>query len=186
MLDMRLAMAVSGPSLRLLPHAPVQVALGVQPRDAVPLGAATRRQLRVVGRDVAPAVVGEGRELAVVLQLVLQLRELCHDPLALAELGLIRRGVRRAVHVVDGLGEDDGPSRARRRVRKRRRVAGAVLRCACQPKMHVTGELGRLLAVNVSSSILVCVESRNNPRGTHRHTAGWWGRWMQYGFRGLR
>jgi hypothetical protein len=129
MLEMRLAMAVSASPVAVAVQCiPVQIALGVQPRHAVPFGSAPGGEFLVVGLDVPLAVVGDGRELAVVLQLVLELGELRHDPLALLLRLVALGGVGRAVHVIDALGDDDGPSLARRRVGKRRRVAGVVLR----------------------------------------------------------
>jgi hypothetical protein len=93
----------------------------------VPLWVSPGGQFRVVGLDIALAVVGNGSQLAVVLEFVLELGELSDNPFALGDGGLVFGVVERAVHVVNALGEDDGPSRARRRVRKRSRVAGAVL-----------------------------------------------------------
>jgi hypothetical protein len=107
---------------------PVEVALSVQPGYAVPLHTASRGQFLVICLDVAPAIIGDWRELPVVLQLVLELGELCNDAFALADGVVVFGVVEGAVHVVNGLGDDDGPSRTRRRVCKRRGVVGVVLR----------------------------------------------------------
>ena len=77
---------------------------------------------------VALAIIGNRSELAVVLELVLQLGEFCDDLFAFCNGRLIFGVVQRAMHVVNALGDDDGPSRARRSVSKRGRVVGAVLR----------------------------------------------------------
>ena len=61
------------------------------------------------------------------LQLVLQLGEFCDNLFAFCDGRLVFGVVQRAVYVVNALGDDDGPSRARRSVGKRRRVVGAVL-----------------------------------------------------------
>jgi hypothetical protein len=130
MLEMRLAMAVSGRFLGVGVHRiPVQVAFGIQPRYAVPFRVASCSQLLVVCLDVPLAIVGYGRELAVVLQLVLQLRQLRNNPFAFALRVRILGAVCRAMHVVNALSDDDGPSFAGRSMRERGRVAGVVLRC---------------------------------------------------------
>ena len=131
MLEMRLSGAISGgPGVqRLSLILPVQIALRVQPGHRVPLGAAQCLQLVVVCRHVGLAIVGHGRQVPVVLQLVLEPTQLRDDPFALAALSLVAGGVRGAVDVVDALGDDDGPSLARRDVGERGRVARVVLGC---------------------------------------------------------
>ena len=66
------------------------------------------------------------RELAVVLQLVLELGELLHNHLALGNLFGIGGIARRAEDVIDGMGEDDGPAVAGRDVRERGLVRSLV------------------------------------------------------------
>jgi hypothetical protein len=107
---------------------PVQIALRIQPRHAVPFRRAPCSEFLVVCLDVPLAVIGNRRELAVVLKLVLELSELRHNLLAFALRHLVLCSVRRAVYVINALGDDDGPSFARRCVGERRRVASVVLR----------------------------------------------------------
>jgi hypothetical protein len=72
MLEMRLAKAVSAILYELPFHPiPVQIALRIQPGYTVPFGVASCCQFLVVCVDIALAVIGDGCELAVVLQLVL-------------------------------------------------------------------------------------------------------------------
>ena len=108
-------------------NALVQVAFGIQPWHAVPLGVPSRGQF-LVRSHVRLTVTGNGRKLAVVLQFVLEACQLGDNLLAHFYGCLVGRRPYRLVHVVDTLRDDDRPAFARRSGCERGWVAGRVLR----------------------------------------------------------
>jgi hypothetical protein len=71
MLEMRLPMAMSIRHWAAKMYIPVEIALCKQPGYVVPLDVPPGSQFLVVGVDIALSIIGDGRQLAVVLQLVL-------------------------------------------------------------------------------------------------------------------
>ena len=94
----------------------------------MPFRIASRSQLLVVCFYVLLPIIGDWGELAVVLQLVLELGKLGYNPFSLVLSLLILGTVCRAMYVIDTLGDDDGPSFTCGCVGERCWVAGAVLR----------------------------------------------------------
>ena len=130
--------------------APVEVAFAIQPWHIEPCHRPKFLQLLVIEGHIWLSVISDGGQLAVVLQLVLELGKLLDNLLALVGLGLVGGLGDRSVDIVDGLGlermvsafkslecihnentyDDDRPPVASRNERKRRRVAGHVGGCA--------------------------------------------------------
>lgn len=76
----------------------------------MPLGFAQGCQLLVVSLYIFLAIILNGRQLAVVLQLMFQLRELGDDPFPFFGEGFVIGGPSSAMDVVNALCKDDRPA----------------------------------------------------------------------------
>lgn len=84
----------------------------------MPLWSSKRLQLIIVCLHILLAIIGYGRELAVVLELIFQLGKLRYDPFALFDCLLVFGSPDGTVDIVNALRDYDGPSFARRYVGK--------------------------------------------------------------------
>lgn len=98
-------------------------------------------KLLVVGFYIILAIVLNGRQFAVVLQLIFELCELGDDPFSFFGEGVVIGGPGGAVHVVDALGEDHGPAGAGRCVGKGGWVPRVVLRWAVSVEAGESGDV---------------------------------------------